>query len=77
MYYCIHKSLLPVPPHSQINPVHTPHFHSLKFHLNIILPSTPKSSKCPLFLSIPTKTLYVPLPISVICPIHIILYLIA
>ena len=33
----------------------------LKIHLNIILPSTPGSSKCFLYSGFPTKTLYTPL----------------
>jgi len=38
----------PVPILSQLDPVHTPKSHSLKIHLNIILPSMPGSPKWPL-----------------------------
>ena len=49
-----------------------PTSYLLKFHLSVILPSTPGSSKWSPSL---TKTLYMPLlsPISAICPSHLIL----
>ena len=48
---------------SHINPVHTPSpSYYLIFHFNITLQSMPRSLKLHLSLSLPTKTLYGPLP---------------
>jgi len=53
VYFCIHMCLPPITILSQLSVVHTPHTHSLKIHLNIILLSTLGSSKWSLSLRFP------------------------
>ena len=75
VHHRIHKRSPPAPILSQIDPVHTPTSHFLQIHLNIVIPSTPGSTKRSLSLTFlhqnPVSAF--PLPIRATCPAHLIL----
>jgi hypothetical protein len=72
--YCLHKCLPPVSILSQLSPVHILTSNYLKIRLNIILPSTPGSTKRSLSLRVSDQTtIHDPsLPIRATCPTHLI-----
>ena len=64
-HYRIHNSPLPVL--SNTNPVHASSSHFLKINFNIVVPSTPRSSKCSLSLGSAHQNLACTSPVAHTC----------
>ena len=75
VHYRTHKRPPPVSILDQPNPVHITTSHLLEVHLNIILPSTPRSPQWSSSLRFPHQDPIQPLssPIRATCPAHFIL----
>ena len=75
VHYRTHKRPPPVSILGQPNPVHTPTYHLLEIHPNIIHPSTTRSPQWSLSLWFPHQDPTHPLssPIRATCPAHLIL----
>ena len=74
VHYRIHSRSPAEPLLIQITPVHAFPSHFLNIHINIILPSSPTSSKWPLTMGSPHKNLVCTShsPIRAACPAHLI-----
>ena len=66
-HFHIHRFPAPVPIQSQLDPVHTPTFHFLKMHLNIILPSVPGFPQWSLSLRFPHQNPVLACPLPHMC----------
>ena len=73
VHYRGHNSPPPVPILSQLDPFHASTYKFLLIHLNIILPSTPGSSKWSRSLTFPHQNPLYTSPTFVLCPAYLIL----